>query len=321
MLYPRRTASARVLGSRSRMDAVATATSPAAIPIKAVATHLGLLPMQPPGYRQDPLTEAFPGERRFSSRVPLRYVVDEGTGFPGSLVVAFSAAAPDGEPQRYYTVRALRSVACTKLFILDDQGPHGPPPRPCWYLGTNRRTEVADSVCELIAAVAQEIGAPRRGVITCGASKGGWAALYFAARFGAGHAVAGEPQVLLGDYLLQDGTRDIARHVAGGVSDNDRRYLNQLLFGALRDSPAHPHIHLYCGRGSSYYLAQADALIGFLDELRIPAELELELGDYGEHVPDLGRHFPAFLTARLTALLERPALERTARSAEHSTRC
>jgi hypothetical protein len=271
------------------------------------------------GYRDDPQTGAFPGERRFSSHVPLRYVVEEGTGFPGALVVAFSAAAPDGEPQRYYTVRALRSVPCTKLFILDDRGPAGPPRRPCWYLGSNRRLEVADSVCELMASVAMEVGAPRRQVITCGASKGGWAALYFAARFGAGDAVAGEPQVLLGDYLLQEGTYDICSHIAGGVSEDDRLYLNELLFGALRESEAHPHVHLYCGRGSSYYLAQADALINVLEKLRIP--VELELGDYHEHVPDLGRNFPAFLTARLGALLERSALQRTSRSAERSIRC
>src|SRR5205823_5025411 len=144
--------------------------------------------------REDPRTGAFPGERRFSSHVTLRYVVEEATGVTDALVVAFSAAAPDGEPQRYYTVRALRSVPCTKLFILDDQGPPGPPPRPCWYLGHRRRTEVADSVCELIATIAQQVGAPKSRVITCGASKGGWAALYFAARFDAGHAVAGEPQ-------------------------------------------------------------------------------------------------------------------------------
>jgi hypothetical protein len=170
-----------------------------------------------------------------------------------------------------------------------------------------------------MAAIAREVGAPKCRVITCGASKGGWAALYFAARFGAGDAVAGEPQVLLGDYLLQDGTYDIASHIAGGVSADDRRYLNELLFRALRDSGTHPHVHLYCGRGSSYYLAQADTLIGVLGELRIP--VELELGDYHEHVPDLGRHFPAFLTARLTALLERSAPRRASRSAEHSTRC
>jgi hypothetical protein len=250
--------------------------------------------------------------------VELRYVVEEASGWPRGLIVAFAAAVEDGEEPRYYTVRALRSIPCAKLFILDDQGPPGPPPRPCWYVGSNRRTEVADSVCELMRRTAQELGVPSGGVVTCGASKGGWAALYFAARFCAAHAIAGEPQVLLGDYLLQIDTHDIATHLAGGTSAEDRDYLNELLFSAFRQSQAPPRVHLYCGRGSGYYVDQAKALIDVLEPLRIP--VELELGDHSAHVPDLGKHFPSFLTARLTTVLEEPVGAGTPRSAARSIR-
>lgn len=37
-------------------------------------------------------------------------------------------------------------------------------------------------------------------VITVGSSKGGYAALYYALKYGFGHAIAGGPQVKLGDF-------------------------------------------------------------------------------------------------------------------------
>jgi hypothetical protein len=254
-------------------------------------------------YRDDPETGAFDGERVFSSRVDLRYLFERATEHPDLLVVAFSAAHERGEPARYYTVRVLRELLCHRLFILDDQGPGAPHPRPSWYLGRDRSSDVAETVTELMREITAELGLERGRVVTCGASKGGWAALYFAARFGAGHVVAGEPQVMLGKHLLQDENLDIARHVAGGAATDDGEFLDNLLFDAFRHADPLPSVHLFCGRGSLYYERDVRPLSRFLAQHGVPCEVEL--GDFADHVPDLGIHFPAFLTRQLGALLER----------------
>jgi hypothetical protein len=239
----------------------------------------------------------------FSSHVDLRYVFEPATERTDLLVVAFSAAHEPGEPARYYTVRVLRAIPCHRLFILDDQGPGRPPPRPSWYLGKDRATDVPEAVTDLMRTISGELQIPATRVVTCGASKGGWASLYFGARFGAGHAVAGEPQVMLGRHLLQEENLDIAEHVAGGTTTEDGSYLDNLVFDAFRRADPAPSVHLYCGRGSPYHERDVLPVTRFLSERGVACELEL--GDYADHVPDLGIHFPGFLTRQLTALLDR----------------
>lgn len=252
-------------------------------------------------HRDDALTGAFPGERVFRSHADMRYVLEPATTRPDALIVAFSAAHQPDEPPRYYTTRVLRAVPCHRLFILDDHGPRDAYARPSWYLGQNRSQDVPESVDALIRATAQELNLSADGVLTCGASKGGWAALYFAARFGAAHAVAGEPQAFLGRHLLQDGTWDIAAHIAGDTTPADGEYLDALLFDALANSPDPPRVHLFCGRRTTYYGHDVLPLTRFLDEQQI--QFELSVADYSEHVPDLGVHFPGYLTERLNLLL------------------
>ena len=260
------------------------------------------------GHRDDPETGEFADERVFASATEVRYVLQDASDDADALVVAFSAAHPPDTPPRYYTHKALRGLPCPRLFILDDQGPREPLPRPCWYLGGNRLFDVADSVLDLLGAIAGELGVPKHRVITCGASKGGWAALYFAARFGAGHAVAGEPQVMLGKHLCQEENASIAAHVAGDVSQATSDFLDGLLFEALRenrDDP--PTVHLFSGR-TLYYERDVLPLVAFLEEQRI--DCQLELGDHTEHVPDLGLNYPVYLRRRLEQLLasdRRPA--------------
>lgn len=255
------------------------------------------------GFRDDRETGGLPGERIFrSGALELRYLLELATEHPTALVVAFAAAHEATEPPRYYTIRALRELGCHRLFVLDDQGPPGTSfARPSWYLGPNRATDVPDAVLELIGAIAGELGIGAERVVTCGASKGGWAALYFGARYGAAQVISGEPQVLLGPYLLQAGTRDIAAHVAGGTDEADSQYLDGLLCAALAGAPDPPRIDLYCGRGSFYYEHHVLPLVRFLEASGI--QFDLTLGDFSDHVPDLGRHFPSFLIERLELLL------------------
>src|SRR3954467_771045 len=140
------------------------------------------------GHREDPETGDFPGERVFASRVDVRYVLHGATDRPDMLVVAFSAAQSPGQPPRYRWHKLLAEFPCHRVFVLDDHGPRDPLPRPNWYLGQGRRLAAADSLCDLIDRTASELEVSRGNVVMVGSSMGGWAALYFGARVGAGHA-------------------------------------------------------------------------------------------------------------------------------------
>lgn len=262
------------------------------------------------GYRDDPLSGDFPDERVFGSQVPIRYVLLPAEERSDALVVAFSAVHPPDRTPRYYNHRLLRAVPCHRLFVLDDRGPREPFARGCWYLGKDRRFDVADSVCDLLDELVGELALDRRRVIACGSSKGAWAAVYFAARGGLGHAVAGEPPTMLGKHLCQVENLSVAHYIAGSSAQAPCEFLDGILFAALGAAAAEgspTRVHLYCGRGSRYYRRDVVPLIAWLDELGLPSELEL--GDHDNHVPDLGIHFPPYLARKIAALLDemRPA--------------
>jgi pimeloyl-ACP methyl ester carboxylesterase len=230
-------------------------------------------------------------------RADITHELHPATADSGTLVVAFASAQPQGAPPRYRWYRALSDAPCHRLFVLDDHGLPGPPPGPSWFLG-RQGSGVAGSVCDLIERTAAQLGAAR--TVTIGSSMGGWAALYFGARVGAGHVIAGEPQTRLGDYLCGPAFHPIAEHVAGGSARRERRRLDGLLFDAVRAAPAPPHVHVCCGRESSHYERHVLPLLALLTELG--AQSELELGDYSDH-EGIASHFPVFLRRCLDEVL------------------
>jgi pimeloyl-ACP methyl ester carboxylesterase len=254
------------------------------------------------GYRDDPETGDFPGERVFGSKVDVKYVLQDATDRPDTLVVVFSAAPPAEQPPRYRWHKILSEFPCHRLFVLDDHGPREPLPRPNWYLGRHRSFDAADSICDLIDRTASELGVDRANVITVGSSMGGWAALYFGARAGAGDAVVGEPQTLLGSYLCGPAFHTLAEHIAGGSSPEDSDFLDAILFDAFRAAASPPHVHLLCGRESPYYERHVQPLVALLDDLEIG--YELTLGENSEH-NDMAIQFPPSLRGRLAGLLRR----------------
>jgi hypothetical protein len=252
------------------------------------------------GHRDDPETGGFLGERVFASRVDVKYVLQDATRAPDGLIVGFSSANAPERPPRYHWHKLLRDVRCPRLFVLDDHGPRDRLPRPSWYLGRHRRFDVPDSVCDLLDRIIEELGVPRERVVTVGSSMGGWAALYFGARVGAGHAIVAEPQTLLGRYLCGPAFQTLAEHLAGGSSLEDRDFLDSILFDALRTAASPSHVDLYCGRGSPYYEGHVQPLVEVLDEVGVA--WELELAGHSEH-GEVGLHFPAYLLRRVVEVV------------------
>ena len=245
------------------------------------------------------MAEAFPGERVFSGAAPIRYLLHPATQRPDTLVVAFAGAHQPGEAAHYHWHRVLAGLPCHRMFLLDDHGCPSPEPGPSWYLGA-KGSGVAGAVHALIQRTAAELGVEPERTLTAGTSMGGWAALYFGARTGAGHAIVGEPQTRLGDYLCGPAFHHIAEHITGGSAEPERRALDALVFDALRAAPSPPHVHVYCGRESPYRANHVEPLAAAMRELGAPCDVAL--GNFSDH-GEIGTRFRDHLLQSLDELL------------------
>ena len=250
------------------------------------------------GISDDLATGAFPGERVFAGSAPIRYVLQPRSGESPGLIVVFSGAPPVGRPPRYHWYRVLEDSDWARLYVLDDHGA-GDPPAPSWYLGPGWGRDVSDSICALICQTTAELSVKRSCTVMAGSSMGGWAALYYGARTGAGHVIAGEPQTLLGNYLCGPAFHTIAEHITGGSSGAERAFLSSLAFDALRAASPAPDIHVCCGRESPYLENHVAPLAELLDELGI--RWDLELVDGADH-ETIAASFPGYLIRQLALL-------------------
>ncbi len=238
---------------------------------------------------------AFPSGHVFAAAAPIRYVLERAPERAQMLVVVFSGAPPAGRPPRYHYYRVLEDSGLDRLYVLDDAGA-GDPPSPSWYLGPGHGRAVSDSISELVRTTAAELGYERSRVVTAGSSMGGWAALYYGARVGVGHVVAGEPQTLLGNYLCGPAFHAIAEHITGGSSGAERAFLNSLVFDALGSAAHPPAVHVMCGRASPYRENHVLPLSRFLDDHGIDWDLELFEGADHETI---AAEFPSFMVRTL----------------------
>ncbi len=235
----------------------------------------------------------FFGDDVFDTTPPIRHLFRECAESPYLLVV-FSAYPKQGRPPRYNYLNVLENVAVNQLFILDDCGSEG-----CYYLGENRDFFVESNVIRLIRSVADQNGIQPYDMIAAGTSKGGYAALYYGFRYGFGMVISGGFQSLLGDYLMEYHP-DTARFIAGGSSQQDRTYLNHLLFDAARSVRIAPKLYLHMGTGDYHYAQHMIPLLKFLDEQGIP--YQLDLADYTEH-DEVGMYFPHYLESCLKRII------------------
>jgi len=208
------------------------------------------------------------------------------------LAIGFAAVVPRGDAPRYHYIRAMADVPAHRMFILDEHGPHG-----CWYLGHNRDWTVGRSIERLIAETTESLRIPSANVTAFGSSKGGWAALYFAARAGIGRVIAGEPQTRLGDHLFR-GDPDTAEWIAGGRSEADRAFLDGILDEAWAEAADLPEVTLMVGTGI-YRERHIDPFLQVSRERGVGCDLQVR--DFEAH-DDLRFHFPDFLSESMLAV-------------------
>jgi hypothetical protein len=245
----------------------------------------------------------FPGEAVFAEgQHAVRYVLQRGAAGSRHLCVVF--AGMRREP-KYTYVRTLAPVRAHRLFVLDDYGPHLPEfgYPGCYYLGRDREFSFEASVSALLNKVGSDLGVAGVDRIACGSSKGGWAALYYGFKYGFGHVVVGAPQTRLGHYLFRGKFKGLGAFIAGGSGEEDRRYLDSILFDMLSSTHARPRVHLHVGERERHREQHVEPLLAVLETMGVC--YSVDLGDYDTH-QQLRDYFPPYLLRTVGEIVGQP---------------
>ncbi|WP_102692997.1 Two component regulator three Y domain-containing protein [Rummeliibacillus pycnus] len=242
----------------------------------------------------------FKGEKVFESEKSIKYLFQKSYAKTNNLVIIFSAFPTKGKQPTYNFVRTLSEFDCNKLFILDDFGS-----RASYYLCEKKDFAIERSVISLINFIIKENDI--NFIISCGSSKGGYAALYYGIKYGFDHIIAASPQYYLGDYLLdQTNSQDVTLFMSGVSADEDHRFLNEIMPKMIEKTQNKPNIFIHLGKDEPHYENHVKPLLAKLDEVHI--NYELNLGNYHKH-SDVGKFFPTLLKNTIRELLNYPSLE------------
>lgn len=191
------------------------------------------------------------------------------------LVAVFSGV--DQQPGRcsmsYYGMR--KSLNCNVLHIKDNIGAHG-----CYFARVAGDPEIQDAVRELVLHVVNVLNIPQQQLFFIGTSKGGTEAILAALNVGYGNVIAGEPQVLLGAYLMANGWeenavfRSIIYVMLGSLDRSHKETLNRLVLEkAELLGPQFEGSFRFLHGDTGYLEIHITPLAGMLKELGIPTEV------------------------------------------------
>lgn len=214
------------------------------------------------------------------------------------LMVIFSGFQPHNSKPRYNYVLKFHNIKCNKLYILDDFGVSKY--LGSYYLGKNRDFFIERSVYRLIEEIREQNNIETNNIFTLGSSKGGFAALYFAFKYGYGASVVGAPQYLLGDYLDSKNMRYITKYIAGGDSKKDADFLDSILPNTIENSSHKPQIFIHVSKNEHHYKGHVLPLLDKLNSLG--HSYELDLGVYQEH-SEVGQHYAPFAKRVINKLI------------------
>lgn len=172
-------------------------------------------------YQDWGLTPEATGWRRFLGEVPVNYYVDPVPGAEHAVVV-FSALGPKGSFTYNYK-RSLDALPAHKIYVLDDFGDQG-----AYFHSHHRYLGIHRSVLAALQAALLDLGTPPEHTHAVGSSKGGTAALMFAAELGAATVIAGAPQIKIGSFLSSPHP-NILKFMTGGTSQEDIAWADGIL--------------------------------------------------------------------------------------------
>lgn len=205
------------------------------------------------------------------------------------LLIIFSSYPGIGKKARYNYIIKFRKIPVSRLYILDNFGFEK---KGAYYLGEDGELLIANAVYELIEQVRKELKVDKKNVVTCGSSKGGFAAIYFECKYNYGASIVGAPQIKLGDYLSYSYHKPILKSIMGSDGPESRDFLNKLLFDTILAKPSPPSIKVHVSKNEKTYQNHVLPLVEFSLENKL--DISFSYGLYKEHNL-VGKHFPGFL--------------------------
>src|SRR5699024_10179681 len=128
----------------------------------------------------------------------IKYTFYEPEVKNSKLLVVFSAMMPKYD-YKYNYYNTLKDFNSYQLYIKDDVGEYGN-----YYIASNKNPEVQTNIVSLIFNIIRKYNIPLENVTLIGSSKGGFAALYYGLKYGFSNIIAGAPQTLLGNFVLNE---------------------------------------------------------------------------------------------------------------------
>lgn len=226
-------------------------------------------------------------------RVPVKYLYLAPEQPSEHMVVVFSGfhgRETERMPALFNYVRTLVDVDVHRLFIVDDYDG-----LPCYYIGHNGMHDYESAVASLIFRMLSEHAVAPKNVVMGGSSKGGSAALYFAARYGFGHALPGGAQYRVGSYLYGLSgwsRRELLAPIAGSPDEAGRDWLDNCFRRAIAGADESIDIRVHIGSGDPTRSQHIEPLIE--DLAKIGVEPSVSIADYAEH-SRLAEFYPPFL--------------------------
>lgn len=256
------------------------------------------------------------GEMRWSDITDYKRLYPERTGASGlkyllykktnskKLLVVFQAI---NKNPTYNYVGLLRDENVHKLYIKDVYGKEKLT-KTSYYLNYNTSFDVENSVVRLVEKVLDEVGLNMKDVIFAGSSKGGFAALYYAYKLGAGHVIAGGPQILLGNYLSkghdeQTIGKNIFDSMFGEINETNISVANEILSDLL-GLTAHKNVdvNIHVGYWEPHFKDHIEPFMRLAAENQI-TNITLHMNDYETH-SGLATYFPPFFKRTVQNLSE-----------------
>lgn len=221
---------------------------------------------------------------------------------PDSKKLAFVFSGMDATPgtcrMSYFALGD--TLDATVVHIMDNFGAHG-----CYLLSIAGDHQIRNAVISLIRLLQEEFACKEKQTYFLGTSKGATTAIVYALMTGGGTVLCGEPQILLGDFVLSERQlvleqmRSVAYAMTGRVNPADRSVLNRVVLDiAERYGPRfRGEITIHVGN-TGYLQNHVSHLQVISRELGFDNKIHIKCHEFVKHEEVI----PIFLEAAASAL-------------------
>jgi len=221
------------------------------------------------------------------------------------LIIVFQAL---NKTPSYNYIKHLKNIPISKLYIKDDLGPD--PTNATYYLGQNKSLKIAEGANKLIEKYRSLNSLDKNKVVCAGSSKGGFASIFQVYFGGYGYAIAGGPQIYLGEYLRKNLKKEtnmlsvIYNYLTGTFSDVEKGYLNNILPNLVerKGELVSPYVHIHVGDEEPHYKNHVKPFYDYVSSLG-KNDIILNTENYSEH-SELATHYPIFLQKQMEQIYE-----------------